>query len=191
METFLTFLSVIFILGIISIIVGIICLGIYTFGNNKWKGYVDYILFHKEYMEKYEIDKKHKILKNGTKEEKIELLNKDNPDYQMMTDSELKEKYKGLDFNKVIIVDSPLFTYNIVDKKVPISEHDLYEVIQNYHTKNYELRMKSGNRSLCVDTWEWEDLSFINDLNNYEKIAIYRHDCGPLQYRYKILDNIT
>lgn len=50
-----------------------------------------------------------KIRMYGTHEEKIELHNKLNPDYQLMTNDEVFEKYKGIDRNKINIVSVPNF----------------------------------------------------------------------------------
>ncbi len=53
--------------------------------------------------------KQRKIRMYGTNEEKIELHNKLNPDYQLMTNDEVFDKYEGVSRDKVTIVLTPTF----------------------------------------------------------------------------------
>lgn len=53
--------------------------------------------------------KQRKIRMYGTNEEKIELHNKLNPDYQLMTNDEVFDKYEGVSRDKVTIVPTPSF----------------------------------------------------------------------------------
>lgn len=132
----------------------------------------------KKEQEKERIEKE-RIDKEGTPEEKIEYYNKLFPDNQMLTDKEVKEKYKGLDFSKVIIVNTPNVIYNIDEQRVLNSREDLYEISNNI------LQLKSGNRNVSVDSYTSIQ---INELNKCNKIMIYREKFPT--FRYKILDNI-
>jgi len=65
--------------------------------------------FSKEDRDARKRKKQAKIRMYGTREEKVELHNKLNPNYQMMTDSEVFKKYKGVNRNKINIVSVPNF----------------------------------------------------------------------------------
>lgn len=121
------------------------------------------------------------IEKFGTHEEKIQYLNEQFPDYQMMTDTEVKEKYKGLDFSKVNILDSPCALYNIDEKRIlrSMNMNDTHEVKDNV------LQIKPGNRMVSV--FEYSKVN-IDELNLFDKIAIFRHKTP--NFRYIVLDDI-
>jgi len=132
---------------------------------------------HKEERDKSE---RIKIMESGTPEEKIEYHNKQSPNYQMMTDDEVREKYEGLDFDKVSIVDHPTFIYNIDEMKILNDQKDYYEVNSDNH-----FVIKPGNRQVAVDCYSELDL---DTLNTKEGIAIYRHKTD--NYRYKVSDDV-
>jgi hypothetical protein len=132
------------------------------------------LFFTKEERERRKKEKENKRQENirryGTKEEKIALHNELNPKYKFLTDSQLKEKYKSLDFSKVSIVDVPC---NIFDPDKNIIVND-----PNY--KGTKLIANVNNYS-SID---------IEELNKSEHIIIFRH---YENYRYitkeKILEN--
>ena len=65
--------------------------------------------FSKEDRDARKRTKQSKIRVYGTHEEKIELHNKLNPDYQLMTNDELFDKYEGISRDKVTILPYPTF----------------------------------------------------------------------------------
>ena len=65
--------------------------------------------FSKEDRDARKRRKQAKIRMYGTNEEKIELHNKLNPDYQLMTNDEVFDKYEGVSRDKVTIVPTPSF----------------------------------------------------------------------------------
>ena len=65
--------------------------------------------FSKEDRYARRLKKEAKIRMYGTNEEKIELHNKLNPDYQLMTNEEVFDKYEGVSRDKVTIVPTPNF----------------------------------------------------------------------------------
>lgn len=74
----------------------------------------DFILKYLHYFSKEDRDarkrrKQAKIRMYGTQEEKIELHNKLNPDYQLMTNDEVFDKYEGISRDKVTILPYPSF----------------------------------------------------------------------------------
>ena len=148
-------------------------------GNRYAQNIISFIVDNKGYNEEKKYNRSYEVFKNGTPEEKIEIINKIDPNYQMMTDEEVEKKYKGLDFNKVFIMDVPSSIYNIDEKKF-LNFKETHEVI------NGILQLKPGNRQVCVESY---DNININLLNTYEKIAIFRHKTD--NYRYKILDCIV
>ena len=134
-------------------------------------------------LEKLNVERE-RVEKYGTPEEKVQFMNKLNPDYQMMTDDEVKEKYKGLDFSKVIILDLPNNIWNIDEQKFVNGMEESHEVVPDTDD-NMRLQIKPGNRNVSVDSYS---LIQINALNKCNKIAIYRHKSD--EFRYKVLDNI-
>ena len=179
------FASICIFIGVYWIISSILY---YTFGIKKPMLAMLYIL-DKEERNEVKAEKKLKAEKEErervkTPEEKIQYENKLNPDYRMMIDDEVKEKYKGLDFSKVIIVDAPHNIWNIDEQKFVNSMEESHEVVTDTNG-NMIFQMKTGNRSVVVDSYS---LIQINALNTCNKIAIFRHK-DPT-YRYKVLDNI-
>lgn len=65
--------------------------------------------FSKEDRDDRKRKKQTKIRMYGTHEEKIELHNKLNPDYQLMTNDEVFDKYEGISRDKVTILPTPNF----------------------------------------------------------------------------------
>tara|TARA_Y100000389_G_scaffold191318_1_gene217266 strand:+ start:842 stop:1417 length:576 start_codon:yes stop_codon:yes gene_type:complete len=65
--------------------------------------------FSKEDRDARKQAKQEKIRMHGTHEEKIELHNNLNPDYQLMTNDEVFDKYEGVSRDKVTIVPTPNF----------------------------------------------------------------------------------
>lgn len=65
--------------------------------------------FSKEDRDARKRRKQAKIRMYGTQEEKIELHNKLNPDYQLMTNDEVFDKYEGISRDKVTILPYPSF----------------------------------------------------------------------------------
>ena len=65
--------------------------------------------FSKEDRDDRKRKKQAKIRMYGTHEEKRELHNKLNPDYQLMTNDEVFDKYEGISRDKVTIVPNPTF----------------------------------------------------------------------------------
>ena len=65
--------------------------------------------FSKEDRDDRKRKKQAKIRMYGTHEEKRELHNKLNPDYQLMTNDEVFDKYEGISRDKVTILPNPTF----------------------------------------------------------------------------------
>jgi len=107
------------------------------------------------------------IRENGTHEEKISLHNQLNPNYKFLTDDQIKEKYKGVDFSKVIIVDLPNNLFCPDENEIITSDH--FDYFNDDRTKI----LTSVRTHSKLDT---------NKLNNSECVIIFRQDTN--NYRY-------
>jgi len=159
---------------------------------------LDFLDF-KEKIRLKRLKKRYYITKNGSADDIVKLLNKENKDskiaseYQYLTDSELKEKYKGLDFNKVEIVFQPHFLYNVDTELINDHVNELHFLDEDGNIKNnIEVPpVPEGNRNVSVFNYKFSESELFNEikkLNNCKKIAIYRHKTD--MYRYRVLDNV-
>ena len=133
----------------------------------KWVFY-----FSKDSIRTRRLRKEAKIRMHGTNKEKVALHNKHNPNYQMMTDSEVFEKYKGVDRDKINIVPVPNFLLNTRTNSL----HD-DRIVWNYLKK----QLDEGMPITPPDTREWlkwESVKTYNSLdvdevNKAEKVFIF------------------
>ena len=121
---------------------------------------------------KKRLKKEAKIRMYGTREEKVELHNKHNPDYQMMTDSEVFEKYKGIDRDKINIVPVPNF---LLDTRTN-SLHDNRSEIDSIRKQLNE--GKSITPPPPKEWVKWEsvknyDSLDVDEVNKAEKVFIF------------------
>lgn len=133
----------------------------------KWAFY-----FSKNSRRVRRLRKEAKIRMYGTNKEKVELHNKLNPNYQMMTDSEVFEKYKGIDRNKINIVPVPNFlldtrTNSLHDKR---SEIDSIRKQLNEGEPITPPQPKEWIKLKSVETYGSLD---VDEINKAEKIFIF------------------
>ena len=128
--------------------------------------------FSKDSIRTRRLRKEAKIRMHGTNKEKVALHNKHNPNYQMMTDSEVFEKYKGVDRDKINIVPVPNFLLNTRTNSL----HD-DRIVWNYLKK----QLYEGMPITPPETREWlkwESVKTYNSLdvdevNKAEKVFIF------------------
>lgn len=180
------------------VLVWLVALGLhYILNFSKPLDFIISVVYLKDTLKKIKAKKESKkrklILANGTANEQVAELNKDDASYQLLTDEEVKIKYEGLDFNKVEIVLQPNFLYNIDTKKINDFVDKLIYLKSDGTLKDVIIQppIPKGNRNVSVQNYsfsksEWEDE--VKKLNTYKKIAIYRHKVA--HYRYIVLDNI-
>lgn len=127
---------------------------------------------------KKRLKKEAKIRMYGTNKEKVELHNKHNPDYQMMTDSEVFEKYNGIDRDKINIVPVPNF---LLDTRTN-SLHDNRSEIDSIRKQLNE--GKSITLPPPKEWVKWESVKTydsldVDEVNKAEKVFIF-----PLKTEY-------
>ena len=110
------------------------------------------------------------VFKHGTDDEKVRLHNQVYPHSKILTINQLKEKYKGLDFSKVIITDLP---------------SNLFDPIKNIIANDYDPLYIGIKLTANVQTYTEID---IQQLNKSECIIIHRVD--DINYRYITKEDI-
>lgn len=118
------------------------------------------------------LKKEAKIRMYGTREEKVELHNKLNPNYQMMTDSEVFEKYKGIDRNKICIVPVPNFlldrrTNNLHDNRSEIDS------IKKQLDEGKSITPPPPKEWVKWESVETHDGLDVDEVNKAEKVFIF------------------
>lgn len=133
--------------------------------------------FSKEDRDARKRRKQAKIRMCGTNEEKIELHNKLNPDYQLMTNDEVLDKYEGVSRDKVTIVPTPSFlldtrTNTLYDKSTERQE-ELDSIRKQMNDGKFEInppQPKPYVSMKSVFTYSGIDMA---EINESEKIFIF------------------
>jgi len=119
------------------------------------------------------------IRQHGTEEEKLNLHNKLNPGYQIMTNDEVFKKYKDIDKDKVIITSIPNFnidtrTNTLYDNKddVEFIQRQLDTGISPTYIHFQSPRPKEYVKHLSVETYDKINTDIINQA---ERIFIFPH----------------
>jgi hypothetical protein len=112
---------------------------------------------------------------HGTEEEKLNLHNKFNPNYQMMSESEVYEKYEGVDREKIVITPVPNFNIDTRTNTLHDNKDDVDFIIQQLNEGD-EVRLlpqiKEYVKPFSVRFYNNIDVEV---LNKFEKIFIFPH----------------
>lgn len=146
---------------IIGIILKIICLmgfAVLIFSMVGYTKFVDFLIdFPDEFKSLLKISRKQSV-------DKKDILSS-----LLMNDKETKQKYLGIEFDKVVIVPSPLFLFDISNKKIV----DYDKVLMDDNIK-------------CIMCFIYDELD-LETINKSEKIFIYPHDSD--KFRYTLIEN--
>lgn len=121
--------------------------------------------------------KQAKIRMYGTHEEKTELHNKLNPDYQLMTNDEVFDKYEGVSRDKVTIVPTPSFlldtrTNTLYDNSKE-RQDDLDFIREQLNEGKYVTPPQTKPYVSIETVLNYSDVVDMSEINKSEKIFIF------------------
>jgi len=149
------------------------------FGYPKLNNFILKCLYYfsKEDRDARKRRKQAKIRMYGTHEEKIELHNKLNPDYQLMTNDEVFDKYEGISRDKVTILPYPNFlldtrTNSLYDNSKE-REDDLDFIREQLNEGKYITPPQSRPYLSTKSVLTYSDVIDMDKINKAEKIFIF------------------
>lgn len=143
---------------------------------------LDFILYCLYYFSKEDRDarkkiKQAKIRMHGTHEEKIELHNNLNPDYQLMTNDEVFDKYEGISRDKVTILPTPTFhldtrTNTLYDNSIE-RQDDLDAIREQMNEGKFVIAPQSKPYITTKSVFTYSGIIDMAKINKSEKIFIF------------------
>jgi hypothetical protein len=127
-----------------------------------------YLFYYSSYSRKIRQSKEEeRIREHGTDEERTNLHNKHNPDYQILTESEVYDKYKGVDKEKIVITPMPCF---LIDNRSNIlyNANEEIELMKNQLDGGLPVTppvIKDYVEQMSVRAYDKLDVDLINSSN--------------------------
>tara|TARA_R110000751_G_scaffold299588_1_gene410772 strand:+ start:44 stop:607 length:564 start_codon:yes stop_codon:yes gene_type:complete len=138
--------------------------------------------FSKEDRDDRRLRKEAKIRMYGTNEEKVSLHNKLNPYYQMMTDSEVFEKYEGIDRNKINIVPVPTFLLDTRTNSLYDNRNEIDSIRKQLDDNVFSMIVPQPKEWVKLKSVQIYNGMNVDEVNKSEKIFIFPQKCE--NYRF-------